>query len=401
MSSHRCKQHAQRQLDDLISNTARPLNYTKQPFLRLIHAMRATSRILAPQQDRCRHNAGSVQRIIIACLRMSNLLHLWVRPPEAWNAPDASPFVQFRAFVNHLFARYPVPNLIAPAWLVDDHDLWLIDLYLHLAAGRGIRQFSQLNWLQITKRMACWFMNAPDDLHLLNALRWAQVRSLGGDERLARLLSSCILHDAAQDEPFWESVICFLIQNQPISDEEVIAIVRFIFLQRFQAARVVVGPECGLDPLQPEFSLAGRSLMSLRRHMANWRNELGITQRPSRQNNLSWEKTGIGPFSGRNDQGVWTIEELLTGEDLIVEGMVMRHCVASYVHSCARRRTSIWSMKLQQVGQPQRVLTLEITPETKTICQAKGKYNTSPSESGRKILQQWANQEGLTLDETI
>ncbi len=402
MSSHCRKQHFHFYLDGLISGFAKPLKYARQPFLRLIHSVRAKSQMLVPYKERGCNDSDNWARIIRACLRMANLCHLWHGQPEVWTAPDASPFVQFRSFVSNLFAKYPVPNFMAPVWLVDDHEMWMIDLYLHLATGRSIRQFGLLNSFRITKRMACCLMTAPDDLHPVHGLRWAQVRSLGGDERLARLLSTTtILCSATQDETFWESVICFFVKNQPICADEVTGIVQFLFQQRFCAAQDVAGVDGETRPLQPEFTLEGRSLMSLRRHMANWRDDLGITQPPSDSSNPCWEKTAIRPFQISRSDGIWTIDEVLTGKDLKVEGRIMRHCVASYLNSCLRHDTSIWSMKWIQAGRRQRVLTIEVAPETRTIRQAKGKHNSTPTDSGLDVLQRWAEQEGLTLSERI
>ena len=88
-----------------------------------------------------------------------------------------------------------------------------------------------------------------------------------------------------------------------------------------------------------------------------------------------------------NGEVFWTIDEILTGEDLKVEGGIMRHCVAGYLHACVRRQTSIWSMKVTQGQRKQRLLTIEVNPETREIRQVKGKRNSAPSESGMAILQ--------------
>ena len=74
----------------------------------------------------------------------------------------------------------------------------------------------------------------------------------------------------------------------------------------------------------------------------------------------------------------------------------MRHCVASYAGSCARRATSIWSMTLESHEGVSRVLTIEVRLATKTICQARGRYNQRPTEKARNIMKRWAAQEGLT-----
>ena len=288
---------------------------------------------------------------------------------------------------------------MASAWLCQDLEQWQRDLYLHLAAGYGIRQANLPTSFRITKSAACYFMQAPDDLCPAKALRWSHVRSLGGDERLARLLvSSTILGAMTEDEVFWESVIRYLILNEPISAEDVVAIVGFIHQQRFQSAEIVCGLGRGTQPLQPEFTLQGRTLMSLRQHMANWRTEPWAIPYVFVPPTPCWEKTAINPFRSSTGDLLWSIDEMLTSKDLLAEAHFMRHCVASYIPACSRRQTSIWSMQVQKGERRSRVLTIEVVPTTRTIRQAKGKRNSPPCRPAMEMLRQWAYREGLKFE---
>lgn len=402
MSSYNRKQHAHRRLDDLISRFAESLASVREPFWRLIHAARSASGLLVPFPERGRTDPNEAERIVQACLRMARFWIEWQRPPEEWTAPVANPFVQFRSLVNHLFDRYPVPKFMAPAWICSEHERWQIDLYLHLAAGRSIRQFKFQIPFRITKRAAWFFMQAPDDLCPINALRWAQVRSLGGDDRLARLLlSRTVLGATTEHEEFWESVIRFLVKHQPIPADEVVAIVEFIHQQRFQPAARACAWGIGQQPLQPDFTLQDRTLMSLRRHMANWQTDLSLIPPPLAPSAPRWEKTAISPFRCSTGDLAWSIDEILTGKDLLVEGRMMRHCVATYTHACVHRLTSIWSMRVQQGEHNRRLLTIEVNPATRTIRQAKGSRNAPPGRPEMEMLRRWANQEGLKFEGTV
>lgn len=409
MSSHNRKQFARQRLDNLIRRYAPRSAYVGVSYWQLIHAVRASSSLLAPLPNRGRTDPQDAENIVRACARIARHAANWHRQPELWTAPRANPFVQFRSLVGHLFDKYPVPNFMTPAWLSPFEKPWEIEMYLHLAAGRSIRQFElPVPYpTRLTKRAARFFMQAPDDVEPIGAYRWAQVRSLGGDDRLARLLMICpSLYVPTAYEPFWESVIRFLIANLPICDEEISAIVWFIDQQRFRPAEVVWGPGAGRRPLQPEFTLRGRTLMSLRRHMANWREELRprvmrdmpIPEPPPADN--AWQRTSIGSFLHTDGQTTWTINELLTDRELRVEGGIMEHCVATYIHDCARRRTSIWSLKVQQRARRQRLLTIEVIPETRVIRQAKGRRNADPSPVAKEMLNRWAEQEGLRFSAT-
>lgn len=389
-------------LDDLICRFAHPLGQFREPFWRLVHAVRASSRLLIPSSERGSTDLFGIERVVRGCARMARHSDAWQRPPEVWIAPVATSFVQFRSLVSHLFDEYPVPNFMAPVWISDDENPRDVDLYLHLASGHSIRQFQWPVPIGVTRQAALFFMQAPDDLNPSKALRWGQIRSLGGDNRLARLLvSRTILGNPTEHEDFWESVIRFLITNSQISAEEILAIVRFVDQQRFQPAETVWGEGAGQQPLQPEFTIGGRSLMSLRRHMANWRTELMSKLPALTQSTPGWERTNIGPFRQAQGDLLWTIDELLSDRELRVEGGIMKHCVATYIHDCACRRTSIWSMKIQQGERRQRVLTVEVLPGTKMIWQAKGKLDAPPSEAAELILHRWADQEGLRFRKMV
>jgi hypothetical protein len=325
----------------------------------------------------------------------------WFRWPEAWSAPDADPTTQFRSLVSHLFDRYPVPPFMMRAWFSDDfydrfHD-WVINLYLHLAHGRSVRQFPLPDVYRLTKSAAVWFMQAPADLHPRDALRWAWIRSLGADDRLARLLiRHTLLGNTQWRQAAWEPTIRFLMAHQPIDVDEMAAMIQFVEDQKFQPAEHIWGPGAGPTPLQPDFTLHGRTLISIRRHMVNWRADL-LRRRDSLPSVMCtvWQPAPIGSFEYHDGVRRWSIDELRTADELKREGAALQHCVAEYAWVCAGRKTSIWSMKVDRGDEPRRVLTIEVSPVSRTIVQAKGKRNAPPTHRVAEVLQRWIKQEGL------
>ena len=156
----------------------------------------------------------------------------------------------------------------------------------------------------------------------------------------------------------------------------------------------------GGEPNQPDFTLQGRSLRSLRRHMSNLRTELASKgPLPALKHRRSWEGIGVSPMTVELENGTWTVEELLSFDELYVEGGIMKHCVATYANSCRRNRSSIWSIKVTTGEQRRRVLTVEVIPNERIIWQAKGRRNSSPSQQAEKVLQIWANREQLRFRE--
>jgi hypothetical protein len=359
--------------------------------------------LLAPV-DRSAASVGEVERIIKAMGRAACHVQRWVRTPESWPHLSLSRRLQWRSLVTHLFALYPVPAVACDTWLDKHGAAWERDLFFHLGAGLSLRRFLIPDWKRPTKAAAAHFLCAPADLRLRAALRWAQVRGLGGDDRLARYLATQTLLGVITDHhDHWESVIRFLIRNQPISSDELSQIVTYVHQQRFGPASGVRGIGAGDQPLQPDLHLDGRSLQTLRRHIANWRPEPRRISLPGLRapNTACWEPIPVSGFRLQNADILWSIEELLTGQDMQIEGHVMQHCVARYIGRCMRRQSSIWTVKRTTQDRAVRVLTIEVAPATKAIVQVKGRKNAPPTPAQAAIVRSWATQEGLTLPDSL
>jgi hypothetical protein len=396
--------HAKVCLDQLIQATGRSLDQHRDAYWRLVNVVRASSTLLAQADGPSRYHRLESERIVAACSFIAEQSERWTREPETWLPSGHSQWQLFRSLLDHLFAQFPLPGFMTRVWLAERHESWEMELYFHLARGRGVRQFgmSPYPW-RLTKSGARFFMQVPDDLQPAMAFRWAQIQSLGGDIRLARSLLRTVLAAPTADEAFWETVIRFLIENWPLPGGEAESIVHFIQQQRFEPAERVWGRGAGTQPLQPDFGLAGWSLSAMRRHMANWQAELAsrITARFCVEQRPGWEPTTIQPLEFNDGAATWSICELLTASELRVEGGIMRHCVGSYVSACRSRRTSIWSMRVDRGQTQRRELTIEVVPETKTIRQANGKFNAPPSSVASRLLLLWAKQAGLKFDSSV
>ncbi|HEX5471094.1 MAG TPA: PcfJ domain-containing protein [Lacipirellulaceae bacterium] len=368
-------------------------------FQLLLRHIRPRTSLLSTASEPLKQGTGEV--ILAGLVEIARRRGGWLRPIHKWLPPQASQFVQFRSLVNHLFARYMVPNFMASVWLRPRPEAasWLA-LFLHLGRGKSIRQFDTP--IRLTKRMARYFMLAPDDLSVEQALRWAQVRGLGGKAKLARTVVDTWLRVPTTDEPFCKTLIEFLVSNWPMSLDEVRQIIQFVHDQRFQPAETTWGLGAGPEPLQPDFVVRGLSLRSIRRRMAHWREEV-IRMNPTLvvQSDTIWPATDIGSFRYDDGDVLWTVEELLSGKALKVDGGIMDHCVATYIHACFRRWTSIWSLKAHEGERSRRILTIQVSPRTRRILQAKGRKNVAPDEQSWLVLKQWANQERLALTSTV
>ena len=110
-----------------------------------------------------------------------------------------------------------------------------------------------------------------------------------------------------------------------------------------------------------------------------------------------WQPCSIGGFRMDFIDGVvFTIDEILTRSELIAEGGIMKHCVASYALRVSKRQTTIWSLKVHDRNSHTRLLTIEVNPNNKKVVQAKGLHNRAPLEPERQIIERWMARENLS-----
>lgn len=406
MKEHHFCEAARRRLDDAIraARAATSLEPRAQDaYDRLVSYVRGRTGLLRPAADpgrlaRCTEvNSG----LLALALHRDD----WLRSVERWEPPPGSATVQFASLAAHLLTRYPVPPCLNAAWFQapahrrHPEQAW----YKHLGRGDSLRTAGLP--LPFTRAMAHHFSEAPAYYTPRRALRWAQVRGLGGSEHLASVVVQTRLGSEFANEDFWVTVLRFFVANPRMDLTRVGRIVDFLHDQRCVTREVFV-PGQGVvrqGPPQPDFSLKGRSVASLWRQVEEWEGHRG----QSRWWVPSWAPTAIRGFRHVEEDGqrrgvrCWTIRELLTGWELECEGQAMRHCVATYEDDCASRATSIWSLRLDRGHGPRRALTVEVDPKERVICQARGYCDREPREAELALLQLWARREGLTIDEHL
>ena len=368
----------------------------------LCHVQRTTALLRLPASGGRIENGG-IRRVASALLALSYHHMDWLRPIEDWKPEGDSLMRQFGSLTLHLFARYSVPAFMTSVWL-RDRDAESIKYqgwYKHIGLGRNIRTADLPR--HYTKMMAHYFMRAPDHYTVEMALRWGQVRGLGGSEILARAVSATRLGRLFKHEDFWLTVIHFFVNERALDLVHSGAIVDYINAQRFVPHEDFVEEgELGQPgPPQPNLTMKGRTRRSLLRQVEEWHKRLRL--RPEAIP-VRWERSDIGEFHYVEKEGpdhepprTWTIQELRSSGELVREGLAMQHCVAVYVRSCARRVSSIWSMRMDNRARRHRVMTIKVDMKNRTICQARRRRNARPSGKAREILERWAWQERLTI----
>ena len=115
----------------------------------------------------------------------------------------------------------------------------------------------------------------------------------------------------------------------------------WIHSQRFvgEPPRIVNGVARGGGIPQPNLSMNGRTAESVLRQVERWHRELN---RATIKGALAWPTCGISGYERIEGTGgsqkIVRIDEIVSSAELQQEGRAMRHCVASYARTCARRR---------------------------------------------------------------
>ncbi|MGK0205586.1 MAG: hypothetical protein ACI9S9_004677, partial [Planctomycetota bacterium] len=323
-----------------------------------------------------------------------------IRSPDDWSPTTHNERRSLLSLIRHLFANYPVASCLERSWFeVHDQARHHQRLYLHVAQGHNLRTADLP--IAYTKKMAHCFPEAPADFNVVEALRFGQVRGLGGAANLAIAVCATRLGCGFEHDDFWRSVMQFCIRHDIREVGEVTAIVDYVHEQRF-GAQVFVDEnrrQHEMPPPQPLLTMAGRTPETLRRQIQVWHMRLG--RGSSRNSRLRWAPSGIPGYreaekaSNKSRNGeraapprVWTVRELCSGDALRQESLVMQHCVFSYSSQCARGTTRIFSMRIEHQGQLQTVLTIEVRGVA--IVQARGRRNLSPSKKARAVMERWA-----------
>jgi hypothetical protein len=184
-------------------------------------------------------------------------------------------------------------------------------------------------------------------------------------------------------------------------------IIDFLHAQRFERgpARVEGGTVvAGVVP-QPHLSMKGRTVESLLRQMQAWHRMLARETKAGAGAGtpIKWRPSGIDGYERvegtPGNQRLFRVVELLDARELAYEGRAMRHCVASYAHSCAGGRCAIFSLR-EEFGagaQTMRRLTVEVSVAHRRIVQARGRLNAPPGGVEERILRAWATTARLVI----
>lgn len=344
------------------------------------------------------HNQGMVRLLE----GVNQFRHNWLRTLSPWPWKEAEHLGEMESLIPEwVFVRYPLPKVMKNIWLEGDENLKL--WYIHMAQGKNIRTAPGLP-MRLTKRMAYLFLQTPDHiLSVYHALRYAQVLGCGGSPALAE----AIMHSRMDFDPehavFWESVIYWLVNHEPLEEELIGSIIDFIISRKYRRIRSNAEGSEGLSslPVDPGFSIKGRKADVLIGQVLDWKWAKSFCTDGFKNNAIVQSVGDLLYFTGggRKPRVKYHLRPLLTPEEIIEEGRAMSHCVATYAESVRSNSTSIWSLTEEaKSGRARRMLTIELRRDA-CISEVRGKGNRVATEFERTLVRRWASQQNLEWKE--
>jgi hypothetical protein len=308
------------------------------------------------------------------------------------------------AAARYLFARYPVAEHLEQIWIDDDGlDAEEIALrkrwYVVAASGGSLFGAGAGAWL--SRKEVHAFLNPPSRFSFEQAIWQAIARSYANDPgTVLRIARSSIGRIPRAGLGFWREVVRFFCAH-PTGVEEMDDFRDYL-------------ADC--HRRNPEFSLKGRTLTSLRRQMHAWHHDLAAIARIEAQRRRaqggwnpapgseaeSWQGAAVAdwswtlPSKDRSKRETYVVVQLRTAADLVAETRAMRHCVWTYAAKCIAGNASIWSLRRRAGTNADRLLTIELDRQHWAV-QIRGFANRRPHAEERKILERWAQARGINL----
>jgi hypothetical protein len=329
-----------------------------------------------------------------------------VRDPRSWRPQmKTRDCARLRlAAARHLFALYPVPDMLERIW-IDDTGLGADEVRLrrqwYVAAARGGSLYKAGAGTWLTRKEVHAFLHPSAGLGFEEAFWEAIARSYAADTTAAlRIARSKIARTPRGQIEFWRGAVRFFCAN-PAPIETIDDLCDYL-------------ADCRRR--DPHYSLEGRTLPALTRRMHEWHHDVAAIERIEAMRRRA---RGRGAHDGPVD-AAWpgspladwewvpaskdakakgerfVVRQLKQAEDLVMESRAMHHCVSTYAGKCVAGQASIWSLRRCTKDRIDRLLTIEVDREHRAV-QARGLANRLAHEEERHVIERWAKARGITL----
>jgi hypothetical protein len=301
----------------------------------------------------------------------------WRRDILKWKPLSKWGSEQVNELAFYLFCQYPVPRFLYKAFSERNNVLY-IEWFIHIGTGHRIRDLKFMP-IPFTRKMGHYFLQVPEKFTIMEAMRWAQVKGLNGDDQLAeRIAYSWLATKTYDDEKFWEAFIRIVVMGGMFDHEQLTQLIDYVREMKME---------------NWSYTLKGRTLQSLLRQTNDWHQRSMIMRRIR-----LWPSSGMNPYKAEQKNGMVIMEELTGSKLLVQEGRNMKHCVATYTQQCIAREIAIFSLRKYSLGiLTETMATIEVNLSLRRVVQAKGRMNKKISDEARKHLDGWANKNHLSV----
>ena len=329
-----------------------------------------------------------------------------VRDPQAWHPQmktrDAA---RLRlAAARHLFALYPVPEMLEHIW-IDDTGLGADEVRLrrqwYVTAARGASLYKAGASAWLTRKEVHAFLHPSAGLGFDEAFWEAVAHSYADDAVMAlRIARSKIARAPRGEIEFWRGSVRFFCAN-PAPAETIDDLCDYL-------------AECRRR--DPHYGLEGRTLPALTRRMHEWHHDIAAIERieamrrrvygrgaPAWAADAAWSGSPLADWewvpSSKEAKAKgerFFVRQLKQAEDLVMESRAMRHCVSTYAGKCIAGNASIWSLRRCTKDRIDRLLTIEVDPQHQAV-QVRGLGNRLAHADERNVIERWAKARGIAL----
>ena len=321
-----------------------------------------------------------------------------LRDVENWSVATENRRKQSSLLLRHLYADYEVPLFMDSVFYKGGrrHQEW----FKHLGSGQNLRTAPGIP-IDVTKKIAHHFTEAPSHYTVPEALRWGQIHAIRGDRRLAEAIRHTRLVHTFTDDAFWVSFLRFLNAHlSQLDPRDINRLVEYLYNIRFVPRRILIagGGERQVSPAQPRFRLKGKCVKTLLADAESW--EKYASEEDSVVG-FEWPPSSrISPFQfqGTEQGPVWSITEKLSSSELVREGKAMQHCIGDieYANACYAGESTIWSLGCDDGTGRENLLTIEVDTEENNITEMRGYDNRLPTFKEISILRIWALENLIT-----
>lgn len=342
---------------------------------------------------------GAMARLLSTYGTPINELSTW-KPPRSNHD-----VVLFRSLFTHLFVKYPLPKFVLraaiPIVLIFEESL-IANMVVELARGKGIHQI-ELSKLKLNGKMNFFFLTTPEKFSIVEALWWAKLRGMKATEQVAYCVIGRLQPNQWQGWQPWIDDYLYFVNKLKLDDSKQLKdIFDFLLYQKeFKTYQVQLGEDyINVPIIYPNYSLKGRSLESVMRHVEEWNKQIQLVKKYGCAKEFPEPKVKGFHFTSKNHQ--YVIKRLKNYNELAEEGRQMKHCVSSYANECVKAEASIWSIRmLLGKGTFKRLATVEIEylDDKYQLCEFQAKCNTKPSNLAIHMVREWSKKEGFDMAE--